>query len=40
MAFNEINCIEHYIIKQLTDTNLNKFDISEPKELYYDSITI
>ncbi|MBK8627433.1 MAG: HsdR family type I site-specific deoxyribonuclease [Saprospiraceae bacterium] len=34
MAFNELNSVEHYIIYQLTGTNLNTLDISEPKELY------
>jgi type I restriction enzyme R subunit len=34
MAFNELNSVEHYIIYQLTGTNLNSLDISEPKEPY------
>ena len=29
MSFNELNSVEHYIIHQLSDTNLNNKSISE-----------
>jgi type I restriction enzyme R subunit len=34
MAFNELNSTEHYIIHQLSGSNLNRPDISEPSSGY------
>jgi type I restriction enzyme, R subunit len=34
MAFNELNSVEHYIIYQLTGTNLNTMEFGEPKVPY------
>lgn len=34
MAFNELNSVEHYIIHQLTEVNLNSPALQEPKEVY------
>ena len=34
MSFNELNSVEHYIIHQLTNVNLNSPNIQEPKEVY------
>lgn len=34
MAFNELNSVEHYIVHQLSDVNLNKDEAAEPEEAY------
>jgi type I restriction enzyme R subunit len=34
MAFNELNSTEHYIIHQLSGSNLNQPDVSEPNNSY------
>jgi type I restriction enzyme R subunit len=30
MAVNELNCVEHYIIHQLSGVNLNTKEVKEP----------
>ncbi|MAP55121.1 MAG: DEAD/DEAH box helicase [Altibacter sp.] len=34
MSFNELNSVEHYIIHQLSGNNLNRVEVSEPREVY------
>ncbi|WP_417857541.1 type I restriction endonuclease subunit R [Xanthomarina gelatinilytica] len=34
MSFNELNSTEHYIIHQLSGSNLNRPDVSEPNDSY------
>jgi type I restriction enzyme R subunit len=34
MGFNELNSVEHYIIHQLSGSNLNSTALQEPKEAY------
>ena len=34
MGFNELNSIEHYIIHQLSEVNLNSKEVSESKVGY------